>query len=86
MRTKWLPVVLAGAGIAGCASPEAVRQRGGGAGADPGNRPAGLVEMHGGSRQYWKTPIHIEGERMPIDPSEQARQLTLQSSRARGGR
>ena len=44
-----------------CDSPEAARSRGGGAGADPQNRPA-VVQMHGGSRQYWDTPVRIPDE------------------------
>lgn len=38
-----------------CTSPEAARVRGGGPGADPGNRDA-VVEMHGGSQPYFGTP------------------------------
>jgi hypothetical protein len=64
---------------ASCASPEATRQRGGGRGGDPGNRPA-QVKMHEGSRPYWKTPVRIKGARMPLDASEQARQLSLPSN------
>lgn len=60
---------------ASCTSPEATRARGGGPGGDIGNRPA-LVKMHEGSRQYWKTPLRI-GEAMPLEPSEQARQLSM---------
>lgn len=41
--------------LAGCASPEAQRVRGGGAGADVGNRMAD-VKLHGGSRMYSRTP------------------------------
>jgi hypothetical protein len=59
----------------GCTSPEATRVRGGGAGGDIGNRPP-FVKMHEGSRQYWKTPLRI-GEAMPLEPSEQARQLSM---------
>ena len=47
--------VLAVSAAAACASPEAQRVRGGGAGADPGNRDP-VVEMHGGSRVYYDTP------------------------------
>jgi hypothetical protein len=61
-----------------CASPEATRQRGGGPGVDPGNR-AEQVKLHEGSRPYWKTPVRIKGELMPLDASEQARQLSLPS-------
>lgn len=41
--------------LAGCVSPEAQRVRGGGAGADIGNRTADL-KLHGGSRMYSRTP------------------------------
>lgn len=43
--------------LAGCDSPEAVRTRGGGAGADVGNR--GRVELHGGSAMYAGTPVVV---------------------------
>ena len=69
-------LVFACLGFASCASPEAVRHRGGGPGGDPGNRPA-QVKMHEGSRPYWKTPVRIKGERMPIDSAEQARRISL---------
>jgi hypothetical protein len=67
--------ILASLLAVGCTSPEATRQRGGGPGGDPGNRPA-QVMMHEGSRQYWKTPVRI-GEAMPVGASEQARQLSM---------
>lgn len=41
--------------LASCTSPEAHRTRGGGAGADVGNRDA-AVEMHAGSQPYYQTP------------------------------
>lgn len=40
---------------AACASPEAQRTRGGGPGADTGNRDA-VVELHAGARPYYQTP------------------------------
>lgn len=40
---------------AGCASPEATRVRGGGPGADVGNRGT-PVEMHAGAKPYFHTP------------------------------
>lgn len=43
------------AGIAACGSPEAERVRGGGLGADPGNRDE-IVEMHLGAEMYAGTP------------------------------
>lgn len=69
---------------AGCASPEATRERGGGPGADPGNRPAQVL-MHEGSRQYWETPVRIPTEGPALGPSEQARQLSLPSRARREG-
>lgn len=49
-------IALASAvGMAGCGSPEAERVRGGGAGADPGNRDE-VVEMHRGADMYADTP------------------------------
>ena len=60
----------------GCTSPEATRRRGGGPGADGGNRPSQVL-MHEGSRQYWQTPVLIPGEAPSLAPSQQARQLSL---------
>lgn len=41
--------------LGACTSPEARRTRGGGPGADVGNRDP-IVEMHAGSQMYFKTP------------------------------
>ena len=57
--------------IAGCASPEATRSRGGGPGADLGNRGS-IVRMHEGSRPYEKTPKIIAAEHPPLEPARQA--------------
>ena len=46
---------LALAALVACASPEAERVRGGGPGADPGNRDA-VVEFHDGAEPYFQTP------------------------------
>lgn len=59
----------------GCDSPEATRTRGGGPGGDVGNRPAD-VKMHEGSDPFWRTPAHIEVEHPPLDPAQQARQIS----------
>lgn len=48
-----LPVLLLAA--AACASPESRRARGGGPGADPGNRGATVV-FHDGATPYYQTP------------------------------
>jgi hypothetical protein len=45
--------VVAALALAGCASPEAARARGGGLGADVGNRGA-PVRMHEGSVPYYR--------------------------------
>jgi hypothetical protein len=58
-------------GVAGCGSPEATRTRGGGHGADVGNRTR-TVEMHEGSRPFWKTPDRIAVEHPPLEPAQQA--------------
>jgi hypothetical protein len=49
-RIAWLLLALTA-----CGSPEAARKRGGGAGADPGNRDA-VVELNGGAQPYHDTP------------------------------
>jgi hypothetical protein len=74
-----LPLLLVGCvGVAGCGSPEATRTRGGGPGADVGNRPR-IVEMHEGSQPFWKTPDRIEDvEHPPLEPSQQAYSLSRQ--------
>ena len=41
-----------------CTSPEADRARGGGPGADPGNRDA-IVELHEGAEPYHETPCRM---------------------------
>lgn len=74
-----LGVLIAGIALSGCSSPEAVRQRGGGPGGDTNNRPA-VVQMHEGSRQYWKTPVLIPVAGPQLAPSEQARSFSLQST------
>jgi hypothetical protein len=62
-------------GVAGCGSPEAARTRGG-RGADVGNRPS-VVEMHEGSRPFWKTPDRIAAvEHPPLEPAQQADKLS----------
>ena len=54
MRVIGLVAVLL-ATLGACTSPEATRQRAGGAGADVGNRGAS-VELHAGADPYWRTP------------------------------
>jgi len=61
--------------LVGCASPETTRTRGGGPGADGGNRGK-FVEMHEGSQPFWKTPKIIPTKHPPLDPANQAHELS----------
>jgi hypothetical protein len=61
--------------IAGCASPEASRSRGGGPGADLGNRSS-VVRMHEGSDPYEQTPIIIGAEHPPLESARQASEFS----------
>jgi hypothetical protein len=62
--------------LAGCTSPEAERTRGGGPGADRGNRGEPVV-MHEGSQPYAGTPRLIPTEHPPLEGARQAQQLSL---------
>jgi hypothetical protein len=44
--------------LGACTSPEATRQRAGGAGADVGNR-GDVVDLHEGANPYWRTPTAL---------------------------
>lgn len=57
MSARLLVGITLVAGLLGCDSPEVARTRGGGAGADVGNR--GPVDLHGRSEIYYGTPIRI---------------------------
>ncbi len=61
--------------VAACDSPEAARARGGGSGADTGNRSS-VVLMHEGSRPYFKTPRFIRTDPEPIDGATHAHELS----------
>jgi hypothetical protein len=63
--------------LAACASPETTRTRGGGPGADVGNRGK-VVEMHEGSRPFWETPDLIPTKHPSLAPANQADQLSRQ--------
>ncbi len=74
MRIR-VPLLLAVcAVISGCASPEATRTRGGGPGADVGNRLP-TVKLHEGSDPFWKTPQRIAVRHPPLDSARQARRF-----------
>ena len=63
--------------LIGCASPETARSRGGGPGADIGNRGK-VVQMHEGSKPFDKTPQIIPTKHPPLGPASQADQLSRQ--------
>ena len=57
--------------LAGCGSPEAERARGGGPGADKGNRGE-YVRMHEGSKPYHDTPRANPVQGPPLDGAHHA--------------
>ena len=57
-------ILLLALGAGACNSPEADRERGGGAGADPGNREP-IVEMHQGADPYHETPCRMTDVECP---------------------
>ena len=61
--------------LAGCTSPEAIRTRGGGPGADVGNRSE-VVEMHEGSKPFYETPTLIPTTHPSLAPANQAAELS----------
>lgn len=73
--TTVLGAVVIAAIASGCTSPEAQRKLGGGPGADVGNR-ATPVKMHEGSRPFWGTPNRTGVARPPLEPAQQARELS----------
>jgi hypothetical protein len=61
--------------LAGCASPEATRSRGGGPGADVGNR-RDVVEMHEGAKAFYETPRIIATAHPSLASADQAAELS----------
>jgi hypothetical protein len=61
--------------VAACTSPEANRSRGGGPGADMGNRSS-IVRMHEGSRPFEQTPKIIGAEHPPLESARQASEFS----------
>jgi hypothetical protein len=68
-------LLIAFTALTSCISPETTRTRGGGPGADVGNR-AKVVEMHEGSQLFWKTPQIISAKHPPLEPARQADELS----------
>jgi hypothetical protein len=75
MNLTLAALLIAFAALAACASPETTRTRGGGPGADVGNRGKD-VDMHEGSRPFWKTPDLIPTKHPPLAPASQANDLS----------
>ena len=75
MKLVLVTLLSAFTALAACQSPETTRTRGGGPGADVGNR-AKFLEMHGGSLPFWQTPQIIETKHAPIETAEQAYELS----------
>jgi len=61
--------------LAACASPETGRSRGGGPGADIGNRTK-FVRMHEGADPFYKTPKLIRTQPPPLASARQADRLS----------
>ena len=68
-------LLIAFAALSACVSPETQRTRGGGPGADVGNRTK-VLEMHGGSLPYWQTPEIVAFKHAPIAAADQAHELS----------
>ena len=68
-------LLIAFAVLSACVSPETQRTRGGGPGADVGNRTK-VLEMHGGSLPYWQTPEIVAFKHAPIAAADQAYELS----------
>ena len=77
MKPRLMRLLIAAVFIAACDSPETARSRGGGPGADVGNRDK-LVETHEGSQPFWKTPKIIPAKHPPLEPASQADKLSRQ--------
>ena len=69
--------LIAFTALVGFNSPETMRSRGGGPGADVGNRKK-LLEMHEGSQPFWQTPQIIPTKHPPLEPASQADKLSRQ--------
>jgi hypothetical protein len=75
MTRSVVALVIACTSVGACASPEVTRARGGGPGADIGNRRQ-HVEMHEGALPFWKTPDRIGREHPSLEPARQADELS----------
>lgn len=60
-RAGRLLAVILMLGVSSCTSPEALRSRGSGPGADVGNLGA-IVTLHAGADPYYQTPCRIPSD------------------------
>lgn len=72
---KLFLVLITSLTISGCTSPEVSRTRGGGRGADLGNRSS-IVRMHEGANPFEDTPKLIPTKSPPLEPARQADHLS----------
>jgi hypothetical protein len=75
MTGAWRMVITGDLLVLGCTSPEVTRTRGGGPGADVGNRQE-TVRMHEGARPFENTPKLIPGQHPPLEPANQADEIS----------
>ena len=75
MTGAWRIVITGVLLVLGCTSPEVTRTRGGGPGADVGNRQE-TVRMHEGARPFENTPKLIPGQHPPLEPANQADEIS----------
>jgi hypothetical protein len=74
MTIRLTMLLIGCAAFSSCVSPETTRTRGGGPGADVGNREQ-RVKMHEGSDPFWKTPQRDAVKHPPLAPARQAREF-----------
>ena len=75
MSFRWIIFLVLLFSLATCVSPEATRTRGGGPGADVDNRSK-FLDMHEGSRPFYRTPELIPAKPPSLDSARQADELS----------
>jgi hypothetical protein len=68
-------IIIMAVAVSGCTSPEVSRTRGGGPGADLGNRSS-IVRMHEGANPFENTPKLTPTKSPPLEPARQADHLS----------
>jgi hypothetical protein len=75
MKLSLTMLLIALTALVACISPETQRTRGGGPGADVGNRKE-TVRMHEGARPFENTPKLIPGKHPSLEPASQADEIS----------